>query len=211
MDRVADFYKPKLEELGMELIHFKRPQFWKSDGIAIAYHSEKVKLIDTEFVDLNELTKVYNNSTFKRDNQAMFCLFEHMGSRKKIIAGNLHLHFNPKKDHIKFAQASYVLEKGSGFARRHRYDNQMELPIFICGDYNSMPISSVMSLFHDEDIEGFGERSASQVSRWQLPAEKSKQDAKNEITKKVNKANSTGVRRLYQVANQMHFQKRHNG
>ena len=25
MDRVADFYKPQLEDIGMELIHFKRP------------------------------------------------------------------------------------------------------------------------------------------------------------------------------------------
>jgi len=93
----------------------------------------------------------------------MFCLFEHLSSRKKIIAGNLHLHFNPKKDFIKFAQASYVLEKGAEFARKHNMSSASgPLPIFICGDFNSTPISSVMSLFHDEDIEGYGSKSHSQ-------------------------------------------------
>ena len=162
---MADFYQPRLESLGMQLIHYKRPKFFKTDGIAIAYHPEEVRLIDTEFVDLNDLSKIYNNKTYSRDNQAMFCLFEHLRSRKKIVTGNLHLHFNPQKDFIKFAQASYVVERGASFARRHTLDDA--LPIVICGDYNSMPISSVMSLFHDEDIEGFGNRhKADMHSRW---------------------------------------------
>lgn len=116
-----------------------------------------MRLLNVEYVDLNELSKVFSNRTFNRDNQAMFCLFEHIPSKIRFVAGNLHLHFNPKKDFIKFAQAAYVLEQGASFARRHTLYNQVPLPLFICGDYNSMPISSVMSLFHDEDIESFGD------------------------------------------------------
>lgn len=52
------------------------------------------------------------------------------------------------------------MERGADFARRHTLNEKEAVPIFICGDYNSMPISSVMSLFHDEDIEGFGNRRA---------------------------------------------------
>mmetsp|Transcript_934 Transcript_934/g.1446 ORF Transcript_934/g.1446 Transcript_934/m.1446 type:complete len:157 (-) Transcript_934:732-1202(-) len=95
VDRVKDFYEPQLECLGMQLIHYKRPKFFKGDGIAIAYRSEQVRLLETEYVDLNDLASFYSNSTYKRDNQAMFCLFEHLGSKQKVIAGNLHLHFNP--------------------------------------------------------------------------------------------------------------------
>ena len=87
----------------MHLVHYKRPRLWQKDGIAIAYRASDVRLIDTEFVDLNDLAKIYGDKTFKRNNQAMFCLFEHIKSAKKIVAGNLHLHFNPKKDFIKFA------------------------------------------------------------------------------------------------------------
>jgi len=124
----------------------------------VAYRPTDVRLLDTEYVDLNDLTSVYNKSTYKTNNQAMFCLFEHLGSQKKIVAGNLHLHFNPEKDFIKFAQASYVLERGAAFVRKHSVAEESTLPIFICGDYNSTPVSSVMSLFHDEDIEGSKKR-----------------------------------------------------
>ena len=117
VDRVKDFYRPRMEGFGMQLIHYKRPRFFQNDGIAIAYRSEDVRLLDTEYVDLNDLTNVYNNHVFSQNNQAMFCLFEHIRSRKRIIAGNLHLHFNPEKDFIKFAQASYVLERGANFAK----------------------------------------------------------------------------------------------
>lgn len=126
-------------------------------------------LIDTEFVDLNDLSKVYENSIFNQCNQAMFCLFEHTRSRKRFITGNLHLHFNPEKDYIKFAQASYVLERGASFARKHTLDESETLPIIICGDYNSAPISSVMSIFHDEDIEGYASRKTQSPSCWQIP------------------------------------------
>ena len=68
------------------------------------------------------------------------------------MAGNLHLHFNPKNDFIKFAQASYVMQRAAEFVRKHSADGQA-LPLFICGDYNSIPVSSVMSVFHNEDIE----------------------------------------------------------
>ena len=50
------------------------------------------------------------------------------------------------------------MERGANFARMHSLNASETLPIFICGDYNSAPISSVMSLFHDEDIEGYGNR-----------------------------------------------------
>lgn len=112
--------------------------------------------MDTEYVDLNDLSQVFKNKRFNTDNQAMFCLFEHIKSQRKVVAGNLHLHFNPKKDYVKFAQASYVVEKAASFTRKHSLDESVPLPLFICGDYNSLPVSSVMSLFHDEDIEGFG-------------------------------------------------------
>lgn len=48
----------------MQLIHYKRPRFFQNDGIAIAYRSEDVQLLDTEFVDLNDLTEVYNNTVY---------------------------------------------------------------------------------------------------------------------------------------------------
>ena len=43
----------------------------------------------------------------------MFCLFELVKTKQKVVAGNVHLHYNPAKDFVKFAQAAYILEKAS--------------------------------------------------------------------------------------------------
>jgi hypothetical protein len=52
----------------MQLIHYKRPRFFQDDGIAIAYRSTEVRLIEIEYVDLNDLTKIYDNKVYGRDN-----------------------------------------------------------------------------------------------------------------------------------------------
>ena len=84
----------------------------------------------------------------------MFCLFEHLPSESKVVTGNLHLHFNPKKDYIKFAQACYVLQKGAAFMREHiDAEDGNTLPFILCGDFNSGPISSAMSVLHGENIQ----------------------------------------------------------
>jgi hypothetical protein len=59
------------------------------------------------------------------------------------------LHFNPKLDFVKFAQALHLKERAALFLNQ----NGKDLPIFIAGDYNSEPVSSVMSMLHSEDIE----------------------------------------------------------
>ena len=68
VDRVPDWYRPRLQALGMKLMHYKRSGFFRGDGIAIAYRNEQMRLLDTVQVDLNDLAKLYSNSTYKRDN-----------------------------------------------------------------------------------------------------------------------------------------------
>ena len=59
------------------------------------------------------------------------------------------MHFNPHFDFVKHAQALFLMEKGASFLKK----NGQDLPFFIGGDYNSEPVSSVMSVFHSEDID----------------------------------------------------------
>ena len=61
-------------------------------------------MLDTELVDFDDLSNIYpGGGTFRRANQAMFCLIEHKASGRRIIAGCTHLHFNPKFDYVKHA------------------------------------------------------------------------------------------------------------
>ena len=64
VDRVPDWYRPRLQALGMKLMHYKRSGFFRGDGIAIAYRNEQMRLLDTVQVDLNDLAKLYSNSIF---------------------------------------------------------------------------------------------------------------------------------------------------
>ena len=75
VDELANFYEPELEKLGFKIIHYKRPGFWKGDGIAIAYRRSVVTLMTTEFVDLDDLVAIYGARRFSQGNQGMFCLF----------------------------------------------------------------------------------------------------------------------------------------
>ena len=48
VDRFHDFYEPEFAKLGFKVFHYKRPKFFKSDGIAVAYRTNAVELITVE-------------------------------------------------------------------------------------------------------------------------------------------------------------------
>ena len=80
----------------------------------------------------------------------MLCHFKHLKSQENVIVGNMHLHYNPDKDYMKYAQAAYMMERATRFYIKN--STSKVIPLVLCGDYNSLPVSSVMSVFHKEDI-----------------------------------------------------------
>lgn len=95
----------------------------------------------------------------------MLCIFQHQPSNKKIVIGNVHLEHDPEKDHLKFAQAAFFLEKAANYVSEHK-GMRHSLPFICGGDYNSLPISSVLSAFYGENIES----SKQGPSEWSIPA-----------------------------------------
>ena len=79
------------------------------------------------------------------------------------MIGNAHFEPNPLQDHVKFAQAVYFMERAAKYIRdnkggaRHNsmgtVSDTFTLPFIAGGDFNSLPISSVLSVFYNEDIE----------------------------------------------------------
>jgi len=159
VDRVTDFYEPMLNALGYSLVHYGRPGLFRGEGIALAYKPETFKILEKETIDFDDLKNIYQNgSVFSNGNQALLCLFQHRESGRCFIGGSAHLHFNPKLDFIKHAQAIYLLERSAAFLRKHSNLNTLKLheqvlPFFLGGDFNSTPISSVMSVIHHEEID----------------------------------------------------------
>ena len=91
----------------------------------------------------------------------MLCLLLHKPSQQRIVVGNAHFDWHPSRDYVKYGQANFLIEKAAEFMRVHGEDG-CELPLIICGDFNSEPVSSVLSAFYGEDIED-------SASTWSLP------------------------------------------
>ena len=70
------------------------------------------------------------------------------------MLGNAHLEHDPKKDFIKFAQACFLIEKAAKYVRENSSGATEQMPFICGGDFNSFPVSSVLSAFYAEDIEG---------------------------------------------------------
>ena len=101
------------------------------------------------------------------------------------MVGNCHFEHDPRFDHVKYGQAIYYLERIAKYIRENKGMSET-LPFVTGGDYNSLPISSVLSAFYNEDIENspaFIEEES--PSAWTIPTELSK-DVKDSY-RKLNK------------------------
>jgi mRNA deadenylase 3'-5' endonuclease subunit Ccr4 len=109
-------------------------------------------------------TEFIADDVLRRDNHAVFVLLKHIPSGKYLIVGNTHLFHNPAFDFVKHAQAVYLLMQATAFhndalqqlaliddafARR----DCKTLPFVLAGDFNSQPVSSVMSAIHGEELD----------------------------------------------------------
>ena len=65
------------------------------------------------------------------------------------MVANTHLHWNPKFDYVKYAQAFYLQYKLSKFLQ----SRDLDVPVIVCGDFNSKPISSVTHCMNNLDYE----------------------------------------------------------
>ena len=122
--------------------------------IAVAYKAEEWFLIDVELVDLGKPKQWFLNEPefAPKAKNAILCLFKHQQSHKTIVVANAHFDHNPNFDEVKFAQAVYLLERSAKYVRTHK-GNEETLPFICCGDFNSLPISSVLSVFYNENID----------------------------------------------------------
>ena len=108
------------------------------------------------------------------DKGAQLCLLKCQKTNQTIVVGNCHIENDPRFDHVKYGQAIYYLERIAKYIRENKGMSET-LPFVTGGDYNSLPISSVLSAFYDEDIEispAFIEEMS--PSAWTIPTELSK-------------------------------------
>ena len=123
--------------------------------IAIAYKAEEWFLIDYQLIDLADIGQwMPNEVSYQKSKQAMLVYLQHRVSHQTIVLGNTHFEHSPLYDHVKFAQAVYFIERAAKYVRVNKSASEDDsLPFISGGDFNSLPMSSVLSAFYNENIE----------------------------------------------------------
>ncbi|CAN6221709.1 unnamed protein product [Urochloa humidicola] len=99
------------------------------DGCAMFWKSKRLRLLEEDSIDFSEFNL--------RNNVAQICVFELNGTHK-LVLGNIHVLFNPKRGDIKLGQIRLLLEKANTLSEK--WD---EIPIVLAGDFNSTPDSAI--------------------------------------------------------------------
>ena len=66
-------------------------------------------------------------------------------SEKLFVVASSHLYWNPKYDYVKYAQTAYLLKQLGLFVSTVE---DKDPAVVVCGDFNSAPYSSSVSLFY---------------------------------------------------------------
>jgi len=130
------------------------------DGLAILYKKELFNKVDFYTIDLNKCdsnSKIHIPSfvknLIKTNNIAQILILEPLTKAMKesidyLIVVNIHLHWDPTKEIIKYLQMSEILNRVHDLREEIKLDESYKKknPIFICGDFNSTPESNVLNL-----------------------------------------------------------------
>lgn len=99
------------------------------DGCAIFWKSKRLRLLEEDSIDFSEFNL--------RNNVAQICVFELNGTHK-LVLGNIHVLFNPKRGDVKLGQIRMLLEKANDLAEKWS-----GIPVVLAGDFNSTPDSAI--------------------------------------------------------------------
>ena len=145
----------------------------KVDGCATFYKQSKFTLCGKKALEYTQI--VLNASRYKktddvfnrlqsRDNIGLITILKHIETGQDVLVANTHLHWDPAYNDVKTVQVGVLLEEIEIIAKNHlntTEDSTMkQLPMLVCGDFNSQPHSAVYQLLSTgfvkdhEDIKG---------------------------------------------------------
>jgi len=108
VDHYEDFYGVVLNSLGYDSVCESRRG---KDSVCIAYKRDQFELVKKIGIQHDDLATVYDSNEFKRGNAGIICHLRHLASKKEFFVANTHLHWNPSRDFVKFAQMVNMLKQ----------------------------------------------------------------------------------------------------
>ncbi|XP_074577447.1 carbon catabolite repressor protein 4 homolog 3-like isoform X1 [Curcuma longa] len=111
--------------------HYKCRTGWAKDGCALFWKAERFKLLEADNIEFR--------SFGLRDNVAQLLVFElSEGNPRRLVVGNIHVLFNPKRGDIKLGQIYRFLLKATQLSEKWG-----GIPVVLAGDFNSTPKSAI--------------------------------------------------------------------
>ncbi|XP_034141490.1 protein angel [Drosophila guanche] len=112
---------------------YKKKTGHRTDGCAIIYDACKFQLLDRRPVELYDV----NVKLLNRQNVALFAKLALKGQpQKEFIVATTHLLYNPKRDDVRCAQVTRLLEQLQSFSVDPK--SGQTTPIVLTGDFNSL-------------------------------------------------------------------------
>ncbi|KAF8433413.1 Endonuclease/exonuclease/phosphatase [Terfezia claveryi] len=144
------------------------------DGCATFFKTTKYTLIDKQVIDfsssaiaredMKKTADIYNR-VMPKDNIAVVTFLENKLTGYRVIIANVHITWDPAFKDVKLVQTAMLMEElgkiSEKFARTHpptrtpagetppptvKYAEGIQIPLIICGDFNSTPDSGVYEL-----------------------------------------------------------------
>lgn len=128
VDHFSDFFQLELSERGYQG-WFQKKSGWHNDGLCIFFNVEKI-------VKIEEICVMFPQRQF-----AIGALMECNGKRFALLT--THLKAKAEFDSVRVEQANILLERLRGIR---------EIPIILCGDFNSLPGTNAYKVIKENDI-----------------------------------------------------------
>jgi mRNA deadenylase 3'-5' endonuclease subunit Ccr4 len=125
------------------------------DGCAIFYNKSKFTVVSTSMrISFSDMSKDYIGSQIidKHNNyESLFwkqlrslhdvgvcIILEYIETKKQILVGNCHIHYNHDIPHVKVMQTLFMLH-----FMKHITETYKNASIILCGDFNSTPTNNI--------------------------------------------------------------------
>ncbi|KAK9462530.1 Endonuclease/exonuclease/phosphatase [Lipomyces oligophaga] len=149
----------------------------KVDGCALFYKKSVFKLLEEKYIEFNQsalkllrenesiskFPDIYNRVSTK-DNIAVIVFLQHVVTGNRVVVANVHCHWTAADRDVKLVQAGLLLGEVTDamhdFMKRKpsdhspAYSSIMDMPVLICGDFNSTPDSGVYQLITKGEVGG---------------------------------------------------------
>ncbi|EHA8588517.1 carbon catabolite repressor protein 4 [Cocos nucifera] len=111
------------------------------DGCAIFWKVKRFRLLEEDYIEFSAFGL--------RNNVAQLFVFEKCeADPRRLVVGNIHVLFNPKRGDIKLGQVRLLLSKAKALSEK--WDN---IPVVLAGDFNSTPESAIYEFLSTSELD----------------------------------------------------------